>query len=141
MVAKNIANKLGLSEEKIDEQVAELFSSDETQLLEDVLKEKIDSLLPGNILTGIIVSQIGGDVIVEVGLKSEGLLDASEHEIELSLSAAEYRTKSSVCGDGSIRYAFLALMARATVLMRVDESLSRSVMLWLSRVNCSSAFR
>ena len=80
MVAKNIVNKLGLSQERIDQQVEELFGTDESRLLEDVLKQKVDSLIPGVILTGTIVSRLGNDVIVEVGLKSEGVLDTSEFE-------------------------------------------------------------
>jgi len=80
MVAKNIVNKLGLSQERIEQQVEELFGTDESRLLEDVLKQKVDSLIPGVILTGTIVSRLGNDVIVEVGLKSEGVLDTSEFE-------------------------------------------------------------
>ena len=80
MVDKNIVNKLGLTAEQIEKQVNELFGEKETQYLEEVLKKKVDSRLPGAILSGTIVSQIGNDVIVEVGLKSEGVVDASEFD-------------------------------------------------------------
>ncbi|MHC4691653.1 MAG: 30S ribosomal protein S1 [Planctomycetota bacterium] len=80
MVDRNIVHKLDLSEEKLDQQVDELFSDKETDFLEEVLQAKVDSRLPGTILKGTIVSQIGNDVIVEVGLKSEGIVDASEFE-------------------------------------------------------------
>ncbi len=80
MVDKNIVNKLGLSKEDIDQQVNEMFSDQANKLLEQVLQTKVDSSLPGTILKGTIVSQIGNDVIVEVGLKSEGVVDASEFE-------------------------------------------------------------
>jgi small subunit ribosomal protein S1 len=80
MTNRNIVKKLGLSPEKLEQQVQELFSSEESNLLEQALQEKVDFLLPGTILTGSIVSQLGNDVIVEVGLKSEGLLDASEFD-------------------------------------------------------------
>ncbi len=80
MVDRNIVNKLGLSQEAIDQQVSEMFSDKENQFLEEVLQTKVDSRLPGTILKGTIVSQIGNDVIVEVGLKSEGVVDASEFE-------------------------------------------------------------
>ena len=80
MVDRNIVNKLGLSQEAIDQQVREMFSDKENQFLEEVLQTKVDSRLPGTILKGTIVSQIGNDVIVEVGLKSEGVVDASEFE-------------------------------------------------------------
>jgi small subunit ribosomal protein S1 len=80
MVDRNIVNKLGLSQEAIDQQVNEMFSDKENEFLEEVLQTKVDSHLPGTILKGKIVSQIGNDVIVEVGLKSEGVVDASEFE-------------------------------------------------------------
>ncbi|MHC4734824.1 MAG: 30S ribosomal protein S1, partial [Planctomycetota bacterium] len=67
-------------EEKLDQQVSEIFSDEENDFLEEVLRAKVDSRLPGTVLKGTIVSQIGNDVIVEVGLKSEGIVDAGEFE-------------------------------------------------------------
>jgi len=80
MVDRNIVNKLGLSDEKLDQQVREMFSEQDNEFLEEALQTKVDSRLPGAILKGTIVSQIGNDVIVEVGLKSEGIVDAAEFE-------------------------------------------------------------
>ncbi len=80
MVDRNIVRKLDLSEEKLDQQVGEMFSEEENEFLEEALRAKVDSRLPGTILKGTIVSHIGNDVIVEVGLKSEGIVDASEFE-------------------------------------------------------------
>ncbi|UCE99620.1 MAG: 30S ribosomal protein S1 [Planctomycetota bacterium] len=80
MVDRNITNKLGLSQEAIDQQVNQMFTEKESEFLEEVLQTKVDSRLPGTILKGTIVSQIGNDVIVEVGLKSEGVVDAGEFE-------------------------------------------------------------
>jgi small subunit ribosomal protein S1 len=80
MVDRNIINKLGLSEEKLEEQVGEIFGEQENEFLEQTLQRKVDLRLPGTILKGTIVSQIGNDVIVEVGLKSEGIVDAGEFE-------------------------------------------------------------
>ncbi len=78
MADRNIINKLGLSEEKLNQQVEELFGETGNEFLEEALRTKVDSRLPGTILKGTIVSQIGNDVIVEVGLKSEGVVDAGE---------------------------------------------------------------
>ncbi len=80
MVDRNIVNKLGLSEEKLDQQISEMFSDQDNEFLEEALQTKVDSRLPGAILKGTIVSQIGNDVIVEVGLKSEGIVDAGEFD-------------------------------------------------------------
>jgi len=78
MVDRNIINKLGLSQEKLEQQINEMFGEQENEFLEQALQKKVDSRLPGTILKGTIVSQIGNDVIVEVGLKSEGIVDAGE---------------------------------------------------------------
>jgi len=80
MVARNIINRLGLSEEKIDQQVNDMFGTEDVDFLKKALEKKVDSLIPGNILTGTIVSRLGDDVIVEVGLKSEGIVDANEFD-------------------------------------------------------------
>ncbi len=80
MVDRNLINKLGLSDEKLDQQIQEMFGDGENQYLEQILQRKVDSRLPGTILKGTIVSQIGNDVIVEVGLKSEGVVDAGEFD-------------------------------------------------------------
>jgi len=69
-----------LSEDTLEQQVNELFGKEESEFLENVLQKKVDSRLPGTILKGTIVSQIGNDVIVEVGLKSEGVVDAGEFD-------------------------------------------------------------
>ncbi|MHC4573364.1 MAG: 30S ribosomal protein S1 [Planctomycetota bacterium] len=80
MVDRNIVSKLGLTEDELDRQVSEMFTEKESEFMEQVLRAKVDSRLPGTILRGTIVSQIGNDVIVEVGLKSEGVVDASEFD-------------------------------------------------------------
>jgi small subunit ribosomal protein S1 len=89
MVDRNIVNKLGLSQEELDRQVDEMFTDKEGEFLEEVLRAKVDSHLPGTILTGTIQSRIGNDVIVEVGLKSEGVVDAGEFEDPEEIAAGK----------------------------------------------------
>ncbi len=67
-----------MSEDQIDAQIGEMFGDSEHEHLEEILQNKVDSNLPGTILTGTIAQQLGNDVIVEVGLKSEGVVDAAE---------------------------------------------------------------
>ena len=50
MVDRNIVRKLDLSEEKLDQQISELFTGEENEFLEEVLRAKVDSRLPGTIL-------------------------------------------------------------------------------------------
>jgi len=80
MVDRNIINKLGLSHEEIEEQVDKLFTDEHSQLFDEALDRKVDTLLPGTILSGKIVTHLGNDVIIELGLKSEGIVDASEFD-------------------------------------------------------------
>ncbi|MFC1795057.1 30S ribosomal protein S1 [Planctomycetota bacterium] len=80
MVDRNIVNKLGLTQEKLEQQVSEMFGEQEIEFLEQALQTKVDLRLPGTLLKGTIVSRIGNDVIVEVGLKSEGIVDAIEFD-------------------------------------------------------------
>jgi small subunit ribosomal protein S1 len=69
---------LGVSEDQLDAQISEMFGDEETRFLENALETKVDSHMPGTILKGKIAAHIGNDVIVEVGLKSEGVVDAGE---------------------------------------------------------------
>jgi small subunit ribosomal protein S1 len=80
MVDRSIINELGLSHEEIEEQVNKLFTDEHAQLLDEALDSKVDTLIPGSILAGRIVTRLGNDVIVELGLKSEGIVDSSEFD-------------------------------------------------------------
>jgi len=80
MVDRNLINKLGLSHEQIEQEVNELFTSEHTHLLEEELAKKVEALAPGTIVKGKIVTQLGNDVIVELGLKSEGVVEACEFD-------------------------------------------------------------
>jgi len=80
MVDRNIINKLGLSQDKLDKEISQMFDDKDQRYLEETLIEKVDSYLPGTILKGTIVSRIGNDVVIEIGLKSEGVVDADEFD-------------------------------------------------------------
>ena len=80
MVNRNIVNELGLSYEAIDEEIQSLFTKEHIALLDKALDNQVDTLTPGNILKGRIVMRLGNDVIVELGLKSEGIVEASEFD-------------------------------------------------------------
>ncbi len=80
MVDRNIIRKLGFTPEELDSRVNELFGDAEDKLLSEALEKKVDALAPGNILKGRILQQIGNDVILEIGLKSEGVVDVSEFD-------------------------------------------------------------
>jgi small subunit ribosomal protein S1 len=69
-----------MTAEQVDSQVQEMFGEKENEMFQEALLAKVDSHQPGTILKGKIVTQIGNDVIIEVGLKSEGVVDASEFD-------------------------------------------------------------
>ncbi|MBW8034981.1 MAG: 30S ribosomal protein S1 [Planctomycetes bacterium] len=80
MVDRNIFSTLGISEEELNCEVQAIFGESESTMLEETLESKMASLEPGTILEGKIVLRLGNDVIVELGLKSEGIVDASEFD-------------------------------------------------------------
>ena len=80
MVDRNIVEKLGLSQEVLEKEVNDLFNEEHTELLNKALEKTIGTLVPGTILPGRIVGRIGNDVIVELGLKSEGVVSVDEFD-------------------------------------------------------------
>ncbi len=80
MVDFNIYGKWGISKDEISAQLETFFTDEHEKMLEGVLEAKVEALVPGKILTGKIVERIGSDVIVEIGLKSEGVVDVSEFD-------------------------------------------------------------
>ena len=76
MVDFNLINSLNITDEDIEQQLAELggMEGDITAaMMQETAQHK-----PGQILQGRIIDIIGNDVIVEVGLKSEGAIELSE---------------------------------------------------------------
>ena len=96
MVDYNLINSLGITDEDI---AAQMGGADISQ--EAMLGGAGQSAAPqpGSIIKGRIVNVVGGDVIVEVGFKSEGSVELAEFddpasiqigsEIEVFLDAVE----------------------------------------------------
>jgi small subunit ribosomal protein S1 len=80
MVDRNLISNLGFTNEQLEQQLSEMYTTEHQEMLEKVLDKKIEALVPGTIVQGKIVSQIGNDVVVELGLKSEGVVEASEFD-------------------------------------------------------------
>jgi small subunit ribosomal protein S1 len=81
MVDYNLINSLGNLDEEADLMVADAIGR---EALEDSTKlvkgEDAQDLTPGNIIKGKVSSKAGDDFIVELGLKSEGILEHSEFD-------------------------------------------------------------
>ena len=81
MVNENLINSLGLSSEELDIQLQECLGEDfDPAKLGETVDATVTQFQPGKILTGRIVNVIGNDVLVEVGLKSEGVVDIQEFD-------------------------------------------------------------
>ena len=90
MVNRNLLQKIQISEEEIDKSLNEaLGSEDSDRGMEAVLTEAIQSFTPGSLLSGKIIGLAGDDVVVEVGLKSEGLVHISEFDDPAEAVAGE----------------------------------------------------
>jgi len=77
MVDHNLIQSLGISEEELKKQLDEGLGDKGALggLIEDKATPK-----PGTVLTGRVVGVAGPDVVVEVGLKSEGVVPISEFD-------------------------------------------------------------
>jgi len=79
MVDQNLINELEIDEAALEADLRATFgeSLDPTQVSGGG-DEQSDAFKPGTILKGRVVGMAGGDVVVDVGLKSEGVIPASE---------------------------------------------------------------
>ena len=80
MVDKGIFYEFQIDEAAIEKQISEALNlnSDGAEDMMSLIDQTVVNFEPGTILTGTIVNYIGGDVIVEVGLKSEGNISDTE---------------------------------------------------------------
>ena len=81
MVDHNLIEKIGLDEEEVEQLVKEAYGEDVAQGdMDSLLRGDIQNFQPGTILQGKVVGKAGDDVVVEVGLKSEGLVNKAEFD-------------------------------------------------------------
>jgi small subunit ribosomal protein S1 len=80
MVDYNLIKSLGITDEEVQRQISQALGQEyNLDALSRTIQEKA-SPQPGAVLTGRVVSVIGNDVVVEVGLKSEGTVDVNEFD-------------------------------------------------------------
>jgi len=81
MVDHNLISQIGLADNEINSLVTEAFGADVAAGdMDALLGGDIQNFQPGTILKGKVVGKAGDDVVVEVGLKSEGLINKAEFE-------------------------------------------------------------
>lgn len=88
MVDFNLINELDSS--GWDSEITSLFgSTTATELVDRVVDDQSDEFKPGTILTGKIVGRSGDDIVVDVGLKSEGLIPVNEWDDPSSIDPGD----------------------------------------------------
>src|ERR1700728_1470957 len=80
MVDFNLINSLGDMDADVDAAVATALGDAATDLAKLVASDEVQDFTPGAILKGKISSVIGDDFVVELGLKSEGVLEKGEFD-------------------------------------------------------------
>ncbi len=81
MVDETLIASLGLDDSEAQSMIAEAFG-DEVAAgeMDALLSDEIQDVAPGKLLKGRVMGNAGDDVVVEVGLKSEGLVPKQEFQ-------------------------------------------------------------
>jgi small subunit ribosomal protein S1 len=80
MVDYNLINSLGNLDADVDAAVATALGDAANDLSKLVAGDEVQDFTPGAILKGKVSSTAGDDFVVELGLKSEGILERSEFD-------------------------------------------------------------
>ncbi len=79
MVDYNLINDLDVSTEALENELAALFGGENPNArVEQLIAPNEEDFKAGTILTGRVVATAGDDYVVDVGLKSEGIVPAAE---------------------------------------------------------------
>ncbi len=90
MVDQNLINSLNLSDADLDEQLQlALGDNINSENLSEMIDATVTQFNPGTILNGRVVSVLGSEVVVEVGLKSEGMVDITEFSDPKAIEVGE----------------------------------------------------
>ena len=90
MVDYNLISDLDTQGEGLEAELASMFAEVETDdHVGDLIEQQQDEFRPGNILSGRIVGRAGDEVVVDVGLKSEGLVPVHEWEDVTSIDIGD----------------------------------------------------
>ncbi len=81
MIDEALIRSLGIADADVDAMITDaLGARGGAGVLDSLLGKQADALVPGKLITGKIIGFAGNDVLVEVGLKSEGLIPREEFE-------------------------------------------------------------
>jgi len=81
MVDHNLIADLGIDSDQADALIRASLGEDVAEgNMEALISEDLQNYTPGNILKGKVVGKAGDDAVIDVGLKSEGLIHKSEFD-------------------------------------------------------------
>ncbi len=84
MIDESLIASLGVNDAEaqamLNEAYGKQLAGPETEYMDSLLGQQIDELIPGKLIKGKIIGYAGDDIVVEVGLKSEGLIPKEEFE-------------------------------------------------------------
>ncbi len=90
MVDYNLIEEIGIEEREVEDLIREALGEEvATGDMDGLLQENIQDFKPGTILKGRVVGKAGDDVVIDVGLKSEGLINKSEFDNYNELKAGD----------------------------------------------------
>jgi small subunit ribosomal protein S1 len=80
MIDENLIASLGIADDETNELLDAMFGevADTDNRMDSILSDQASDLKPGKLIKGKIIGFAGDDVVVEVGLKSEGLIPREE---------------------------------------------------------------
>ncbi len=90
MIDETLIASLGIGDAEAEQLVSEAFGASVGEGdMDSILQGAIADCTPGSILDGVIVGMAGDDVVIEVGLKSEGLVAKEEFNDPSEIKAGE----------------------------------------------------
>jgi len=90
MVDYNLIKNLDVDDSAVERELMAAFSElPDSQKIEQAIDETIGSFQAGHILAGKVVGIVGDDVIVDVGLKSEGVIPLNEWSDKSSIEPGD----------------------------------------------------
>jgi small subunit ribosomal protein S1 len=90
MIDETLIASLGLTDAEASAMLKEAYGptvgkAESGQYMDSFLKDQIADLIPGKLIKGKVIGAAGDDIVIEVGLKSEGLIPKEEfdgHEVK-----------------------------------------------------------
>jgi small subunit ribosomal protein S1 len=85
MIDETLIASLGLTDDEASAMLKEAYGptvgkAESGQYMDSFLKDQIADLIPGKLIKGKVIGVAGDDIVIEVGLKSEGLIPKEEFE-------------------------------------------------------------